>query len=263
MTCKDIEGKLTVYHEGILPPEEKSLVEGHLASCEGCSSALEALKKTVDVLKNLPEIEPPPWFTQKIMAKVREEAEQKGGLLKKLFYPFHIKIPIEAFAVLFVAVLGLYIYRATGPEMKTYQTPPAVVDEVPSKDGTSNNLEDRAKTISLPKTKADKEEPSPKEPAPRPEKADVQKLILLTLTLSAENVASASRDVEKILGETGTMIIKKDFRDGIQALVVYYPAQKLQWLLGRLQNVGDIKDYRSMTAATEGNIQVTIQIIPK
>jgi hypothetical protein len=130
MICKDIEGKLAAYQEEALSPEEKSLVEAHLGTCAKCSSLLADLKKTVDLLKDLPEVEPPPWFTQKIMAQVREESEQKGGLLRKLFYPFHIKIPIEAFATLLVVVIGVHIFRATVPEIRTVvQAPQAEIQQ--------------------------------------------------------------------------------------------------------------------------------------
>jgi hypothetical protein len=130
MICKDIEGKLAAYQEEALSPEEKSLVEAHLGTCVKCSSVLADLKKTVDLLKDLPEVKPPPWFTQKIMAQVREESEQKGGLLRKLFYPFHIKIPIEAFATLLVVVIGVHIFRATAPEIRTVvQAPQAEIQQ--------------------------------------------------------------------------------------------------------------------------------------
>ena len=130
MTCEDFERKLPAYQDGTLSPEEKSLVEAHLGTCGKCSSVLADLEKAVDLLKDLPEVEPPPWFTQKIMAQVREEPERKGGLLKKLFYPFHVKVPIEAFATLLVVVIGIYIFRATAPEIRTVaRIPQAEIQE--------------------------------------------------------------------------------------------------------------------------------------
>ena len=64
------------------------------------------------------------------MAQVREESEQKGGLLRKLFYPFHIKIPIEAFAALLVVVIGVHIFRASAPEIRTVvQAPQAEIQQ--------------------------------------------------------------------------------------------------------------------------------------
>ena len=130
MTCNDIEGKLTAFQEGTLSLEEKNLVEDHLDTCPKCTSVLADLEKTAVLLKNLPDVEPPPWFTQKIMAKVREEAEHKDSLLQKLFYPLRVKIPLEAFAALLVVIMGVYIYQSTTPETRTVvQTPQAKIQQ--------------------------------------------------------------------------------------------------------------------------------------
>jgi hypothetical protein len=130
MTCKDIEDRLAAYQEEAVTPEEKALVEAHLSTCAKCSSLLADLKKTVDLLKDLPEVELPPWFTQKVMAQVREEAEHKDSLLKKLFYPFHVKIPIEVFATVLVVVIGVHIFQAIEPETRTVvQAPQAEVQQ--------------------------------------------------------------------------------------------------------------------------------------
>jgi anti-sigma factor RsiW len=328
MTCKDIEEKLTAYQEGTLSPEERSLVESHLSSCAQCSSALANLEKTVGLLKNLPEIEPPPWFTQKVMAQVREEAEKKSSLLKRLFYPFHIKIPIEAFATLCVVALGLYVYKASGPEIKTYQTPPATTREAPVKDMPVSKLEGEAKPTASPKIKPDSEaltrnapvlQPSirtdeqktPSEammeqkvespvatgaasPAPlssmtkekdisastdterkgerakriiqfasRPQKADSDILAGTTVILSVENTASAHTDIEKILGQSGITITKKDFKNGVQTLIVNCPEQKFQWLLDRLGTIGKIKHSPEIPEATDGDLQITIRVMPR
>jgi hypothetical protein len=106
-------------------PEDQELIDQHLASCRACSTALYELNRTAEVLKNLKEVEPPPWMTQKIMARVREEAESKRGFIKKLFYPLHIKVPLEAFATVLIAVVAVYVFKAVEPEMKGLQPPPS------------------------------------------------------------------------------------------------------------------------------------------
>jgi hypothetical protein len=58
------------------------------------------------------------------MAQVREEGTRKHSLFRKLFYPFHVKIPIEAFATLLVAILGVYIYQSTIPVTQTIPQSP-------------------------------------------------------------------------------------------------------------------------------------------
>lgn len=178
MKCRDIEEKLPAYHEGCtLSSEETSLVEAHLKICPQCSSSLDDLIKTMHLIKELPEIDPPPWFTQKVMARVHDETEKRRGLVKKLFYPFHVKIPIEAFATLMVALLGIYIYQSTQPETGTISrarqarveqaipetiAPKETIKEknVSSDGKTKNDNEKSATTEHLQKTTANADIPS-------------------------------------------------------------------------------------------------------
>jgi len=129
MTCKDMEQNLSAYLEDILSPDEKRLLEEHLASCPRCRKAIEDLKKAGTLLREVEEVEPPPWFAQKIMSRVREEAKQKEGILRRMFYPLRTKVPIQAFATVLIAVLAFYVYRAGEPQMKVVVSPPAAVSE--------------------------------------------------------------------------------------------------------------------------------------
>jgi anti-sigma factor RsiW len=133
MNCNEIENLLPAYLENLLSPEEKKNIEGHLASCPRCSRAYEALKKTEEIVQDLTEVEPPPFFEQRIMSRVREEAAHKQGILRKLFYPLYIKVPLQAFATLLVAVMAFSIYRTVMPEWKDL-TPPAITLTEPAKD---------------------------------------------------------------------------------------------------------------------------------
>jgi hypothetical protein len=122
MTCHEINNLLPAFLEDLLPPEEKKSIKSHLASCIICYRSLEDLKRAEDLVKGLEEVEPPPFFEQRIMARVREEAGQKKGFLRKFFYPLYIKIPIQAMTMLLVAVLAFYVYQKNEPDMKQ-QTP--------------------------------------------------------------------------------------------------------------------------------------------
>jgi hypothetical protein len=123
MECQEIRKNLSAYLEGMVAPEDQELIDQHLASCRACSTALYELNRTGEVLKNLKEVEPPPWMKQKIMARVREEAEPKKGSIQKLFYPLHIKVPLEAFATVLIAVVAVYVFKTVEPQMKDLQVP--------------------------------------------------------------------------------------------------------------------------------------------
>ena len=113
MECGKIQKRLTPYLEGELTPDERLLVEGHLSSCDMCRCVLEDLRKTGALVKDLEEIEPPPWLTQKIMAQVKEEAAQKGGILRWLFYPLHVKLPLQAVATILIVGMAAFLYKTS------------------------------------------------------------------------------------------------------------------------------------------------------
>ena len=115
--CKDIKNSLPLYAESLLSADEKRAVEEHLAECADCSKVLADLKQTAAITQELPEVEPPPWFKQKIMAKVREEAGKKS-FAQKWFYPLRIKIPVQVMATIVIVVLAVYIYRSGDEQMK-------------------------------------------------------------------------------------------------------------------------------------------------
>jgi hypothetical protein len=118
MTCQDIQNLLPGYWENLLSPDERSLVESHLSFCHLCRRSLVDLNDSANLLNHLEEVEPPPFFEKRIMARVMEEAGKKRGFLRKFFFPIHIKIPLQAMATLLIAVLAAYIYQKNEPEMK-------------------------------------------------------------------------------------------------------------------------------------------------
>ena len=136
MKCRDTEKKLSPYLEGIVSPGEQELVENHLSSCPLCRTAFEELKRTNALVKGLEQVETPPWFTQRIMSRVRAEQESKKSIIQRLFYPLHIKVPIEAFATVLIAVAAVYLFKASEPEMNRLHIP-TVAEQAVSKDEAS------------------------------------------------------------------------------------------------------------------------------
>lgn len=123
MECRYFREMLSAYVDNMLSPEDKGRIEEHLQSCRECSTQLADLRKTIEHIGKLDEVESPPWMTRKIMAKVREEAQNKKGIFQRLFYPLHIKLPLEAVAAVLVAGLALYIYRDINPELRLANAP--------------------------------------------------------------------------------------------------------------------------------------------
>jgi hypothetical protein len=157
MECKDIRGKLSAYLEGSVSPEESRLIEEHLNSCQECRTRLEELKKAGELVKNLGEVEPPAWLTPKIMSRVRAEEEKKRGIFQKLFYPLHIKVPIEALATVLIAVTAVYVFRAVEPEMKLAHLPAPTESMITRKEAPQPSKEAAADFLSPGEKTAPKE----------------------------------------------------------------------------------------------------------
>ncbi len=81
MTCKEIEDLLPGMIDGALPETEKKRIEAHLETCASCRKAFADLRMSDERVKSLEEVEPPPWLKTRVMARVREEAGQKEGIL--------------------------------------------------------------------------------------------------------------------------------------------------------------------------------------
>jgi hypothetical protein len=130
--CKTIENNLPLYIDNSLSSIDKKIIEEHLKSCPNCAKELDQLQKTKKIVNNLSEVEPPAWFKQKIMAEVHKETEKKS-FVQKWFYPLGIKIPIQVFTTIVIAVLAFYIYRGSNDQVKEVLPPlsiPAPVAKV-------------------------------------------------------------------------------------------------------------------------------------
>jgi hypothetical protein len=154
-----IRHKLSEYIDGSFVAEEKAEIEEHLKTCAVCSDALRELKKTVEHIKAVEEVEPPAWMTQKTMARVRAEAERKQGFLHRLFFPLQVKLPIQAVAVLFLAVAAYYLYQNINPAEKYAEAPM----EVPAKKDvlSAGKIAKEEKVIQAPAPRAKKTKQEP------------------------------------------------------------------------------------------------------
>ena len=130
MECEGLKERFSAYLDGILPAEERTLLEEHLKSCERCRESLADLRKTIGHVRDLEEIEPPLWLTNKVMAKIRAEAEPKKGIIERLFYPLSLKLPIQAVATVLIVATALYVFRMMEPEVKITER---ITEEVPQK----------------------------------------------------------------------------------------------------------------------------------
>jgi hypothetical protein len=124
MECDKIQEQLSAYIENTLSPAERQRLDEHLKSCPSCAASLSDLEKTLHYLQGLDEITPPAWLTQQVMSRVKTESERaQKSLWKKLFYPLHIKLPLEAAGIVLIAITALFVFKSIEPEIKTVMAP--------------------------------------------------------------------------------------------------------------------------------------------
>ncbi len=116
MDHNSIRHKLSEYIDSAVSQQEKAEIEEHLKDCKKCSDAFRELQKTIEHVRQIDEIEPPVWMTQKIMAKVRVEAEQRKSVSQRLYSAFVVKLPVKAVAVVFLAAIAFTMYRGIRPQ---------------------------------------------------------------------------------------------------------------------------------------------------
>jgi len=123
----EIKKLLSAYAGDDLSGDDRTLVDEHLKGCQECRAELADMEITVKLLRTTPEVEPPPWLTTRIMAHVKEEKARKHGWLKLLLFPLHIKIPLEAMAIMVVCLSGYYLSRTVETELGA----PRIMQDLP------------------------------------------------------------------------------------------------------------------------------------
>jgi hypothetical protein len=110
MNCQEVQEYLSEFLDESLDVERSQTVSDHLAACSLCSEEMASLAECQRLVSGLPAVEPPTGFATRVMVHVRDAA-RKPSLWDRLFSPLRIKIPLQATAVILIAVLAAYIYQ--------------------------------------------------------------------------------------------------------------------------------------------------------
>jgi hypothetical protein len=127
--------RLSEYLDRTLAPEQRSKVDAHLVECAACSAELRELERTVNLLRGLPDPEPPPYLAQTVMARLEAGEGQRGSLaqqLRRLIDPaFAAPVAAALGGLLLFTLVDIEIGRPTG---NTVSDAPIVVASPSSND---------------------------------------------------------------------------------------------------------------------------------
>jgi hypothetical protein len=191
----EIHSRLAAYCGGDLDASESIKVAEHLAECHLCRSELADLQTSMRHIRSTPEVDPPQWLTTRIMARLQEQQGEKRNWFQRLFFPLHLKLPLELMALFVVCISGYYLSQTVetnleqSAQQKSQETPVQQQIPMPQQPKAKESVAEE-KSIA-PQTKYDKT--SPHEEARQP---------ALMATPAYAPPPSAIRNEEKVLHES-------------------------------------------------------------
>ena len=220
-----MEEKLIAYIEGTLSEEEKLIIDEQLKESQEMRESLSDLRKTIQLLTKLEEVETPNQFTEKIISRVREETEQKNGIFKRLFSPLHIKLPIQAIAIIFLVAVSIFIYRAYQPEPdKIRIIEPGI--------------------------------PTGEQPQTEEVWGDIK------IILNVEDIDNANNEIQTTITNLGGIVLRKQSFESKNILFVLLDLKQVNELYERLKPIGEVEEEGDLSTV-KGNVKVKIEIVKK
>jgi len=116
MTCGDARAMLSELADQTLAAAERATCEAHLAACGDCWREWEAFQRMLTLLHGMPRLRAPAGFADRVLGAVQLPPWHRR-LLRGLFVPLPVKLPLEAAALVLVAVGAVYLVQRT-PELE-------------------------------------------------------------------------------------------------------------------------------------------------
>ena len=109
-TCQSVREKLSAYQDGEVTSAEKGSIDAHLRTCEVCRNKHEALLQTYRLLGSLPDIEPVPGSSRRIVDRA---TRAQGPFWARVFGKAFRLSPVPV-ATVTLAAVGLLIGTMLG-----------------------------------------------------------------------------------------------------------------------------------------------------
>ncbi|MEA3435090.1 MAG: zf-HC2 domain-containing protein [Thermodesulfobacteriota bacterium] len=122
MKCAGIKQLLSEYIDGVLDADTKAQLEEHILQCTGCRQALEDLEALVGELRAVEPVKAPDDFLDQLHERI-EPRFSLTKIMKTLFVPMKIKIPIQLVTVTATAVLVFSVINLQQPVMQLSDAP--------------------------------------------------------------------------------------------------------------------------------------------
>ena len=114
MKCAEVKKYLSDYIDNSLNTDMKKRIEEHLRTCAVCSEALASLKSCLKRVSHLKEVDVPEDFLKKVHERI-EQGSRSKKILRALFVPPRVKVPLELAVVLTAVVIVIFLFNLMSP----------------------------------------------------------------------------------------------------------------------------------------------------
>ena len=155
MNCHEAQTQLSEYLDSELDPLRNKSIESHLLACPVCRAEADGLADCIRQVAQLPSVDVPPGFAQRVMAHARA-LEVKPSLWQRIIAPLRFSVPVQASAAVLIAVLAVLIYQNESPLKDDPSAPSMPTAIAPSTDRPDADSETPPRAAA-PKAKRDSE----------------------------------------------------------------------------------------------------------
>jgi hypothetical protein len=164
MECALIQERLSEYIDGTLDADDRAAVENHISTCKNCKEDLASLTEMVEELHTMDPVEAPADFLEKIHERM-DSRFSLDRIIRKLFIPFRIKIPLELAAAATITILVFFVFNIQQKDVPSVHILSNSISEKmaekPTEDRMKPAFEKEAKSVA-PVLEADPTTPSDK-----------------------------------------------------------------------------------------------------
>jgi len=114
MKCAEVKKYLSDYIDNSLNTDMKKRIEEHLRTCAVCSEELASLKSCLKRVSHLKEVDVPEDFLKKVHERI-EQVSRSKKILRALFVPPRVKVPLELAVVLTAVVIVIFLFNLMSP----------------------------------------------------------------------------------------------------------------------------------------------------
>jgi hypothetical protein len=139
MNCQEVQLQLSGYLEKSLDAIRMKSIESHLSSCPFCRAEIHVLSECIRQVAELPMVEIPVGFTQRVMAHARE-IEIEPTAWQRLLAACKLTMPIQAAAMVLIGVLAVLLYQKDPPARNVAFTEMTSEPLLPSQVEEKSNL---------------------------------------------------------------------------------------------------------------------------